>query len=130
MHLSTEHLSIYLSVYLSIYLSIYLSFYLPICLSICLSTDLSIYLPICLSICLSTCQGLRWARAAGCSHAVVCQHDRRFVRRVGAPTISALLAHFDATPSCRYIGFPSGTSKRLAARTANEYHLSALLGSE
>ena len=28
----------------------------------------------------------------------------------------------------RYIGFPSGTSKRLAARTANEYQLGALLG--
>ena len=59
---------------------------------------------------LSVREGLRWAQAAGCTHALVCQHDRRFIRRVAAPTISALLAHFEQTPSCRYVGFPSGTS--------------------
>ena len=35
----------------------------------------------------------------------------------------------ELTDLLRYIGFPSGTSKRLAARTANEYRLSALLES-
>ena len=57
-------------------------------------------------------EGLQWARAAGCTYALVCQHDRRFVRPLGAPTLQALLAHFEDQPSCRYIGFPSGTSKR------------------
>eukprot|EP00964_Phaeocystis_antarctica_P062244 scaffold37275_cov62-Phaeocystis_antarctica.AAC.4 len=52
---------------------------------------------------LSVREGLRWAQDAGCTHALVCQHDRRFVRRVAAPTISSLLAHFDETPSCRYV---------------------------
>ena len=50
---------------------------------------------------LSVREGLRWVQEAGCTHALVCQHDRRFLRRVAAPTISALLAHFDQTPSCR-----------------------------
>lgn len=72
-------------------------------------------------------EGLRWAQDAGCTHALVCQHDRRFVRQLSASTLSALLDHFETRPSCRYVGFPSGTSKRLAARTTNEYKLGALL---
>ena len=72
-------------------------------------------------------EGLKWAHDAGCTYALVCQHDRRFVRRLSAPTLDAILDHFEARPSCRYVGFPSGTSKRLAARSANEYRLSALL---
>ena len=72
-------------------------------------------------------EGLRWAQDAGCTHALVCQHDRRFVRQLSASTLGALLDHFETRPSCRYVGFPSGTSKRLAARTANEYKLGALL---
>ena len=72
-------------------------------------------------------EGLRWAQDSGCTHALVCQHDRRFVRQLSAPTLGALLDHFETRPSCRYVGFPSGTSKRLAARTANEYKLGSLL---
>ena len=72
-------------------------------------------------------EGLRWAQGAGCTHALVCQHDRRFVRRLPAAALRAILGHFAAEPSCRYVGFPSGTSKRLASRTHNEYRLGDLL---
>jgi hypothetical protein len=59
--------------------------------------------------------------------ALVVQHDRAFIRRVSAADVGAIAAHFDAQLCCRYVGFPSGTSKRLAARVANQYKLSALL---
>jgi hypothetical protein len=72
-------------------------------------------------------QGLRATLATGAQHALVIQHDRAFCRRVPRRDFSMIMAHFAANPSCRYIGFPSGTSKSLALRTANQYKLHTLL---
>ena len=57
----------------------------------------------------------------------MCQHDRAFIRRLARWDLSQLLAHFDADPSMRYVGFPSSTSKLLATRLAPKYKLGALL---
>ena len=72
-------------------------------------------------------QGLRSVLAAGAQYALVVQHDRAFCRRMPEKDVNGLIAFFEAQPSCRYIGFPSGTSKSLARRTANEYKLLDLL---
>lgn len=61
-------------------------------------------------------EGLLLCRANGLRHAMVVQHDRGFIRRVRRATLRATLDHFEAHPSCRYVGFPSGTSKSLASR--------------
>ena len=72
-------------------------------------------------------QGLRTVLAAGARYALVVQHDRAFCRRMPQRDVTQLMQHFEAHPTCRYIGFPSGTSKLLARRTANEYKLHTLL---
>ena len=76
---------------------------------------------------MSVKQGLEEALAAGMRYCLVVQHDRAFCRRVEAQTLSSLYAHLEATPSARYIGFPSGTSKLLASKMRDVYKLQPLL---
>lgn len=66
-------------------------------------------------------------RATQTRFALVVQHDRAFIRSIDADDLRGIAAHFDSQPSCRYVGFPSGTSKNLAARTASQYKLHSLL---
>ena len=72
-------------------------------------------------------EGLRSVLAAGAQYALIVQHDRAFCRRMPASDVRRLFAHFERHAECRYIGFPSGTSKLLARRTQLEYKLSHLL---
>eukprot|EP00966_Prymnesium_polylepis_P125282 2897195-Prymnesium_polylepis.1 len=72
-------------------------------------------------------EGLISSLAAGARYALVVQHDRAFRRHVPASYVDLLYEHFARHASCRYIGFPSGTSKLLARRMANEYKLHELL---
>ena len=70
--------------------------------------------------------GLESAKAGGEAHALIVQHDRAFCRRVPRAVLHDIVAHLDSS-NCRYVGFPSGTSKLLASKMANVYKLHALL---
>ena len=63
----------------------------------------------------------------GTRYALVVQHDRAFCRQVPVETMRQLYSHFERVRTCRYIGFPSGTSKLLASKTADVYNLHELL---
>lgn len=71
--------------------------------------------------------GLEHAVSEGSRYALVVQHDRAFCRRVSARTMQQLYSHLSSTPTARYIGFPSGTSKLLPAKMRDVYKLQPLL---
>ena len=62
--------------------------------------------------------GLKAVLALGLRYALVVQHDRAFCRRLARSDLNDILAFFDTSPSCRYVGFPSGISKKLPSLTA------------
>ena len=71
--------------------------------------------------------GLESAVEAGAQYALVVQHDRAFCRRVPKGDMDMLFDFFRSSSSCRYIGFPSGTSKLLAGKMSQVYKLHHLL---
>ena len=72
-------------------------------------------------------EGLLSCCRAGLKHALVMQHDRAFIRRLRLSTLQGILDHFETQRACRYVGFPSGTSKLLASRARDATTLNWLI---
>ena len=71
--------------------------------------------------------GLQSIIASGSRHALVVQHDRAFCHPLAKEDLKSIFSHLESCAGCRYVGFPSGTSKLLAAKTAAVYKLDHLL---
>jgi len=72
-------------------------------------------------------RGLEESLALGRRFALVVQHDRAFIRRYAAADLAAVLGFFDEVPSCRYVGFPTSTSKKLVGLCEQQYQLRSLV---
>ena len=73
--------------------------------------------------------GLQSVIASGAKYALVVQHDRAFCHSLAHSDLEGIYDHLEKQPGCRYVGFPSGTSKLLAAKTSTVYQLHKLLAS-
>jgi len=76
---------------------------------------------------MSVRHGLRWMLERRYELALVMQHDRVFVRPLSRADLDLLTCRFADDEHCRYVGFPSGSSKLLPSRTVEQYGLGPLL---